>query len=93
MLILGLAIGTAAAIDVANPGVAKAQGFAIDAPGVHVRVGERHRYRYYYDNGTYDGYGAYDYAGPRRYYGNYGNYGCPPHYTVQDGVCKPYRGY
>ena len=18
---------------------------------------------------------------------------CPPHYTVQDGVCKPYRGY
>ena len=19
--------------------------------------------------------------------------GCPPHYTVQDGVCKPYRGY
>jgi hypothetical protein len=19
--------------------------------------------------------------------------GCPPHYTVQDGLCKPYRGY
>jgi hypothetical protein len=19
--------------------------------------------------------------------------GCPPYYTVQDGVCKPYRGY
>lgn len=19
--------------------------------------------------------------------------GCPPHYTVQDGICKPYRGY
>lgn len=19
--------------------------------------------------------------------------GCPPNYTVQDGVCKPYRGY
>ena len=19
--------------------------------------------------------------------------GCPPHFTVQDGVCKPYRGY
>jgi len=19
--------------------------------------------------------------------------GCPPHYTVQSGVCKPYRGY
>ncbi len=18
---------------------------------------------------------------------------CPPHYTIQDGVCKPYRGY
>jgi hypothetical protein len=20
-------------------------------------------------------------------------YGCPPHYTVQGGLCKPYRGY
>ena len=19
--------------------------------------------------------------------------GCPPRYTIQDGVCKPYRGY
>jgi hypothetical protein len=29
--------------------------------------------------------------------GNYGGWntwnGCPPNYTVQDGVCKPYRGY
>lgn len=19
--------------------------------------------------------------------------GCPPHYTIQDGICKPYRGF
>ncbi len=38
---------------------------------------------------------------PGSYYGGpgdpgngayYGITGCPPHYTVQDGVCKPYRG-
>ena len=33
---------------------------------------------------------------PDYYYGYnpYGTYnGCPPGYTVQDGACKPYRGY
>jgi hypothetical protein len=40
--------------------------------------GYRHRREYMRD---------YEYAPrPRRQV-------CPPHYTVQDGVCKPYRGY
>jgi len=44
---------------------------------------------YYYDYGpTYYGGGPY-YHGRRYRTWN----GCPPHYTVQDGVCKPYRGY
>ena len=40
-------------------------------------------YRYYND-------------GPRYYPPNpkwHTSNGCPPHYTVQDGLCKPYRGY
>jgi hypothetical protein len=28
----------------------------------------------------------------RERYGRTWN-GCPPNYTIQDGVCKPYRGY
>jgi hypothetical protein len=69
----------------------QAQGFAIDAPGVHVRVGERHRH--YYRDRYNDGYNAYDYAPGWRGYGYNDSSRCPPHYTVQDGVCKPYRGY
>ena len=41
------------------------------------------------------GYGFYD-EGPRSYRrGREWNTwnGCPPGFTVQDGVCKPYRGY
>jgi hypothetical protein len=36
---------------------------------------------------------------PPPYYGRGGYYGrptyngCPPHYTIQGGVCKPYRGW
>ena len=31
---------------------------------------------------------------PRYYRGPYRTFnGCPPRYTIQDGVCKPYRGY
>jgi len=39
---------------------------------------------------------GYDYAPGRRYYrgGGYNTWnGCPPGYTVQDGICKPYRGF
>jgi hypothetical protein len=65
-------------------GIAPAAAFGIDAPGVHVHIGPHHRYyggpRYYdYDPGY--GRGYYDYRS------------CPRGFTVQDGVCKPYRGY
>ena len=35
------------------------------------------------------------YDGPRYHRrGGWNTYnGCPPRYTIQDGVCKPYRGY
>ncbi|HZP79724.1 MAG TPA: hypothetical protein VFB45_26560 [Pseudolabrys sp.] len=92
ILVLGAALGTAMAMDISVPSVAKAQGFAIDAPGVHVRVGRRHHHRYY-DNYYGGGYGAYDYAGPRRGGGYYTYNGCQPGFTIQSGVCKPYRGY
>jgi hypothetical protein len=65
-------------------GVAQAQGFNVDVPGIHVHVGPHHRY--------YGGPRYHDYApgyGP----GYYDYRDCPRGYTVQDGVCKPYRGY
>ncbi len=37
--------------------------------------------------GYYEGYGRGGYGGYRTWNG------CPPNFTVQDGVCKPYRGY
>ncbi len=84
------AVAGAVALTIPASNSAKAQGFYIDAPGVHVGVGERH-HRYYrrYDRG----YDAYNYAGPRRGGGWDTWNGCAPHYTIQDGVCKPYRGY
>jgi hypothetical protein len=39
--------------------------------------------------GYYRGYGGY-YGG---HYGGYGRNPCGPGWGVQDGVCKPYRGY
>ena len=55
---------------------AQAQGFYFDAPGVHVGIGG---YPYYH----------------RRLYNYGGGYptwnGCPPDWTIQGGVCKPYR--
>lgn len=57
--------------------------------GPRYEYGPRHRVyrepRYYRD---------YAYEGNRRYYRSpKSSNGCPPRYTVQDGVCKPYRGY
>ena len=52
------------------------------------------RYRYYDDSPRYyrrDRYSGYE--GRRYYRGGGGGGGCPYGYTVQDGVCKPYRGY
>ncbi|HET7911589.1 MAG TPA: hypothetical protein VFL49_06140 [Pseudolabrys sp.] len=38
--------------------------------------------------------GGYGYYAPRRgYYGRGGAYPCGPGWSLQDGVCKPYRGY
>jgi hypothetical protein len=48
------------------------------------------RYGYYEPAPRY--YGRYR-AYPYRPGHNYGSAGCPWNYTVQDGVCKPYRGY
>lgn len=60
------------------------------------RTGPRRGYRQdYRPRGYYsDGYryGGYDW--PRNHDGYYRNrQRCPWSYTVQDGVCKPYRGY
>ena len=62
--------------------IAPANAFSIDVPGVHVHVGPHRHYgpRYYGGDGYY-GRGYYNYAP------------CPRGLTVQDGVCKPYRGY
>jgi hypothetical protein len=69
---------------------AKAQGVYFSGPGVEVQVGDpewRYRYhrRYYRDHE-----GAYAYAPAPRYRAWNA---CPRGYSVQDGVCKLYRGY
>jgi hypothetical protein len=38
-------------------------------------------------------YGGYGYAPRRGYYGRGTAYPCGPGWSIQDGVCKPYRGY
>ena len=86
-----LALGFVAATAISAPGPAKAQGVYLSGPGVDVQVGDpdwryRHHRRHYRDY-RYDG-GAYAYAPGYRTWN-----GCPPHYTIQDGRCKPYRGY
>jgi hypothetical protein len=72
---------------------AQAQSFRIDAPGIHVGVGERHHHRDYREYRR--GYGAYA-ADPGHPYGYNVDYGDPrcgrPNFTIQDGVCKPYTG-
>ncbi len=92
--LLALATGAGAAtLSLGGAGSAQAQGFYIDAPGVHVGVGERH-YRHHYRR-YYRGYGAYA-ADPGHPYGYDYDYGDPrcgrPNFTIQDGVCKPYTG-
>ncbi len=50
--------------------------------------------QYYYGPGYYYGAPRYDYDGPRYYHYRRGYptwNGCPPDWTVQGGVCKPYR--
>ena len=83
------ALGFIGAIAVGSTAPASAQGFYFNAPGIHIGVGEPWHSHYY--------------SAPRPRYYDYspGYYGyearawapCSPGFTVQDGVCKPYRGY
>ncbi len=85
-----LALGFAGALGAAalgGPTPANAQGFYLDAPGVHVGVG--HPWHRHYYARPY-GYGYYDYyRGGNCYYGGC----CPPGMTIQGGACRPYRGW
>ncbi len=84
---LGSAAAIAGALALGSTAPANAQGFYLNAPGIHVGVGHpsHHYYGRPYEHRYYDHYGG----GGNCYYGGC----CPPHFTVQDGVCKPYRGF
>jgi hypothetical protein len=74
------ALGSAAPVD--------AQGFYLNAPGVHIGIGNP-GYHDYYSGPRY-----YDYSPGYVGGGGWQTWnGCPPNYTIQGGVCKPYRGY
>lgn len=92
-----LALGIVGAAALATPSPSTAQVY-YGGPGVSVYIGPphyRHHRRYYrhrhYHRPRYY-YRDYGYAPRRgRYYSTWN--GCPHGFTVQDGVCKPYRGY
>jgi hypothetical protein len=71
-----VALGFIGATAIGTTATVQAQGFYFDAPGVHVGVGgSPYHHRYY-----------------NYYGGGYGTWnGCPPDWTIQGGVCKPYR--
>ena len=78
----------AAAALFATAGAASAQYYP--GPGFGIQIGPRYERdyderRYYRRDRERDRYDQ------RRYYRRGG--ACPRGYTVQDGVCKPYRGY
>jgi len=82
----------AAAALFAAAGTASAQMY-YSGPGYSVQIGPRYDYdepRYYRRH--HQRYYAEDYGPRERHFRSRGGR-CPPHYTVQDGVCKPYRGY
>jgi hypothetical protein len=82
-----LALGFVGAMSLGTTAPVKAQGFYLNAPGVHIGVGVP-------DRPYYGGRRYYDYAPGPTYGGGFNTWnGCPPNYTIQDGVCKPYRGY
>ena len=81
-----LGLGFAGMVATASIAPAYAQ-INIDVPGLHVHVG-RHRHHYpppppgYYAPGYAPG-----------YYRGYNPNLCGEGWSLQDGVCKPYRGY
>jgi hypothetical protein len=77
-------------------GIASAQGYYGGGYGPGPYYGDRYRERYYDDDRYYRrGRGGYGSAYPTAacYYSYGRRICCPGGFTVQDGVCKPYRGY
>jgi hypothetical protein len=77
-----LALAFIGATEIGTTASVKADGFYFNAPGVHIGVGDPWHHRHYYD-----------YSPGRAYGGGWNTWnGCPPDYTIQGGVCKPYIG-
>ena len=74
-------------------GIALAQGYYGGGYGPGPYYGDRYRERYYDDRRYYRGRGGYAYPTAACYYVYGRRICCPGGFTVQDGVCKPYRGY
>ena len=84
-------VALSAAALCATVGVASAQGFYFGIGPRPYYEPEPYAPRYYGAPRYYRDYGGRGYGGG--YYQRRG-YACPnPSWTVQDGVCKPYRGY
>jgi hypothetical protein len=87
-----VALGFVGAMAIGSTAPVGAQGLNV-GPGLNIQIGPSERNdrpdRDYQPDrrGARDG-RYYDYY-PGRSEGN----ACPPHYTIQSGVCKPYRGY
>ena len=85
-------VAALAAATLSGAGIASAQYYPAPPPGYYDEPPQPY-YRPRYIERDYD---------EPRYYrrdrdydrGNFRTFnGCPPRYTVQDGECKPYRGY
>jgi len=72
-----VALGFIGAMAIGTTAPVMAQGFYLNAPGIHIGGGHPYYHRHYYD---YYGGGGWNTAS-----------GCRPGWTVQGGVCKPYR--
>src|ERR1043165_245189 len=86
LVLVALAAGA-----VVTAGAASAQTIYYSGPGYGAHIGPRYEDPYY--GPRYRPYARYEggYYGERRSYRSRRG-ACPPHYTIQDGVCKPYRG-
>src|SRR5690242_2310524 len=99
IIALGLVAGVLGTVDTASAANCTYgyDGVMRCSEGGQIYHAERPAVRRYYEERAYQRGGYYD-GGPRYRYrdgrrSRDPNAGCPPHYTVQDGVCKPYRGY